>query len=132
MSVNPVLKKFLRPIYRSKLAMPFRASHLAARSFNNYYGRHVLSVLSTSFRRPNETSNFTYDLVPRNLIYLAHTLAVVLRRPIGEIRGFIEEARTDSALHEALYSGLMRAGTAATSSSTPSGAGWDGMRWCAR
>lgn len=67
-------------------------------------------MLFTSFHRPNEISNFTYDLVPRDPTCLAHTLAVVLYRPIAEIHGYIEEARTDIVLHEALYSGLKGCG----------------------
>jgi Methyltransferase domain len=48
----------------------------------------------------SETSNFTYDLTPRNEEHLAQLLALVLGRSPGEIVGYINELRQDHVLKD--------------------------------
>ncbi len=105
-----ILKKILKPMYRSRLATPARAALQSARYFNTYYRKSVASIITTTFRRPNELSNFTYDLTPRNLTELVHAIAVATGLPLCEIRTYVEEARNDSDLHNALYDGLKQRG----------------------
>jgi len=105
-----IVKQVLKPIYRSRLATPVRATLQSAIYFNTYYRRRVANIVTTTFRRPNELSNFTYDLTPRNLTELVHAIAVATGRPLGNIRAYVEEARNDADLHNALYDGLKQRG----------------------
>jgi hypothetical protein len=105
-----VLKQALKSLYRSRFVTPFRASLQSAIYFNTYYRSRIASIISTSFKRPNELSNFTYDITPRNLTELVHAIAIATGRPVGEIRAYVEEARNDVDLHNALYAGLKRRG----------------------
>ena len=121
-----LIKKILRPIYRSRLATPARATLQSLIYFNTYYRRKTASIITTTFRRPNELSNFTYDLTPRNLTELVHAISVVTGRSLGEIRAYVEEARNDAELHGALYDGLKQRGHATDAIANPFGrrVGW--------
>jgi hypothetical protein len=57
-----------------------------------------------------ETSNFTFDLTPRNDAHLAHLLALILGRSPEEITGYIDELRRDRALREAIAAQVELAG----------------------
>jgi len=109
-TMTNVLKQALKVLYRSWIVTPIRASLQSAIYFNAYYRRRIVSIVSTSFRRPNELSNFTYDLTPRNQTELVHVIAVVTGRPVREIRAYVQEVRNDIDLHSALYDGLRRRG----------------------
>ena len=121
-----IVKQFLKPIYRSRLATPVRATLQSAIYFNAYYRRHVSEIVTTTFRRPNELSNFTYDLTPRNITELIHMVSVVTGRPVDEIRAYVEEARNDADLHGALYGGLKQRGQKSEAIANPFGRriGW--------
>lgn len=108
--MTSIVKRILKPIYRSRLATPLRATLQSALYFNTYYRKRVGSIVATTFRRPNELSNFTYDLTSRNLMELVHMIAVATGRPLGDIRAYTEEVRHDADLHNALYGGLKRRG----------------------
>jgi len=94
--------------------------------FNTYYRRRIADIVTTTFRRPNELSNFTYDLTPRNMTELVHMIAVVTGRPLDEIRAYVEEARNDADLHNALYDGLKQRGHESEAIANPFGrrVGW--------
>jgi len=47
-----------------------------------------------------ETSNFTYDLTPRNMEHLAQLLAVVARQPTVDVSRYLKELSDDQALKE--------------------------------
>lgn len=47
-----------------------------------------------------ESSNFTYDLDPINVKYLASFVAVVTKRPIEEIEGYVAEILSDQEINE--------------------------------
>ena len=47
-----------------------------------------------------ETSNFTYDLTPRNMEHLAQLLAVVARQPTADVSRYLKELSDDQALKE--------------------------------
>ena len=83
---------------------PLRAKYQLAgniwyrgRYVGRYYATRVRPALSWLFRS-RETSNFTYDLTERNRAHLASMLAVVLKRPVTEITGYIDELAHDEAL----------------------------------
>jgi hypothetical protein len=124
--VIKLIKRLLKPLYYSTPLRPLRVLLLSVRYFNFYYRRNVVSILTTTFRRPNETSNFTYDLTPRNITELTHVLALITGKPLAEIRGYIEEIRTDGALHNTLYDGLKKRGHFSDMIANPFGrrAGW--------
>jgi predicted O-methyltransferase YrrM len=105
-----LLKRALKPIYNCAPLLPVRALLRSAGYFNAYYRRSVLDILATTFRRPHEVSNFTYDLTPRNVTELAHVIALVTGRDVREIRDYINEARNDQDLHDVLYERLKTRG----------------------
>jgi hypothetical protein len=49
-----------------------------------------------------ETSNFTFDLTPRNEAHLVQLLALVLGRRAEEVAGYIDELQRDGALRDAI------------------------------
>jgi hypothetical protein len=49
-----------------------------------------------------ETSNFTFDITPRNEEHLAQLLAVMLGRAPEEVAGYISEIRQDHALRDTI------------------------------
>ena len=59
-------------------------------------------------RESRETSNFTYDLTPRNELHLAHLLALVTGRPAQEIAGYFDELRHDIALRNVVIDQVER------------------------
>ena len=70
-----------------------------ARLASSYYWpkfRLILRWLLAS----RENTNFTYDITPKNQLYLAHVLAVVLDKPMEDIKAYIDEARGDEVLAE--------------------------------
>jgi hypothetical protein len=89
---------------KQAMAAPLRAKFQLAgniwyrgRYVGRYYAARVRPALPWLFRS-RETSNFTYDLTERNRAHLASMLAVVLKRPIAEISGYIDELAQDEAL----------------------------------
>lgn len=56
------------------------------------------------FARSKETTNFTYDLTPQNLDYLAHTVAHVCGASFADARNAIEEPSEDAELTEFIQS----------------------------
>ncbi|WP_220276984.1 class I SAM-dependent methyltransferase [Streptomyces himalayensis] len=50
--------------------------------------------------RSRESTNYTYNLTPLNHEHLAWFISSVSGRPVTEIRGYIEEIKTDTELHE--------------------------------
>jgi hypothetical protein len=68
-----------------------------ARYVRRYYTARIKPALPW-LMRSRELSNFTYALTERNRMYLASTLAVVLKRPVGEMVGYIEELERDEDL----------------------------------
>lgn len=59
-----------------------------------------LRMIPAWLRSSREETNFTYDITPRNRLYLAHTLVTVLDRPLAEVQAYIDEALADEALAE--------------------------------
>jgi len=74
--------------------MPFRFWF----ALSYYRGR--LWLLLLWVLRSREGSNLTYDLTEENLDYLAHPVAVVTSAPYRLARQYIDEARSDQALHQ--------------------------------
>ncbi|MFJ9809067.1 class I SAM-dependent methyltransferase [Streptomyces sp. NPDC101158] len=63
--------------------------------------RHNAGVLLRSGRwlvRSRENACFTYDLTPVNREHLAWFTATVTGRPVGELRGYLDEVESDVAL----------------------------------
>lgn len=126
MAVTNIVKQVLKPLYHSPLATPVRATVRSARFFNTYYRQRILDIVTVTFRRPNELSNFTYDLTPRNMTELSHMIAVVTGQPVSKIRAYVEEVRDDADLHNALYHGLKQRGYESDAIANPFGrrVGW--------
>lgn len=66
---------------------------------SRYYVPGLLKILPWGFRSREET-NYTYDLSPDNLRYLAHTIAVVAGTDFETVERYIAEAREDMRLRE--------------------------------
>ena len=69
-----------------------------------YYGQKLVSIRPIVMSS-RETSDFTYDLTARNLLYLVELVACVTRRHPSEIAAYIAEAIGDAALNEAASQG---------------------------
>jgi hypothetical protein len=74
----------------------YRASYVG----RYYWGRARIAL--PWLVQSRETSNFTYDLTPRNQAHLAELLAVALKRKPAEIAGYIGELVADEALKAAV------------------------------
>jgi len=75
----------------------FRNFSYRARYVARYYRARIAPAWSWLFAS-RETSNFTYDLTPRNRAHLAALIALVLKRPQAEVAGYIEELLADDQL----------------------------------
>jgi Methyltransferase domain len=82
----------------------YRASYVF-----RYYWARIRTGVSWLFVS-RESSNFTYDLTPRNEEHLAELLAFVLQRPVEEIAGYVRELRQDHALRDAVSSQVEQLG----------------------
>lgn len=84
-------------------ALPYRLREVA---------RHNARTLGSSARwllRSRETTNFTYDLTGLNRQHLAWYVSTITGKPVGEIRGYLDELDGDEQLREAV-----RVGTASS------------------
>jgi hypothetical protein len=120
------LRRALKAVYYSPPLTPLRAIRMSFRYFNAYYRNRVFGIFSTSFRRPHELSNFTYALTDRNLIELAHTVAVATARPVEEILVYMQEVEDNTVLIGTLREGLQRRGYVSDDMANPFGRrlGW--------
>ena len=50
--------------------------------------------------RSREHTNYTYDLTPRNHEHLVHWVSLVTRRPVAEVRGYLDEIDHDGNLRD--------------------------------
>jgi len=106
--MHKTLKRILKPIYYSSALNPFRSAYCSAVFFNRYYRKRVFGIVGTTFRLPRELANFTYDLTPHNLNDLAHVVAIVSRKPVDEVRSYIDEARHDADLNHAIRQAMAK------------------------
>ncbi|GAB3894967.1 class I SAM-dependent methyltransferase [Spirosoma agri] len=67
----------------------------ASRSYNHRYGQILRWGVNS-----REDTNFTYELTDDNLLYLAHTVAVVANVKPETVLTYINEARNDVALRD--------------------------------
>jgi hypothetical protein len=72
-----------------------RRIYLASR----YSSKSYTQILKWALKS-NEYTNFTYDLKDSNILYMAHTIAVVTNTDYKVISGYIEEARNDQQLKD--------------------------------
>ena len=71
------------------------------RYVSRYYAARIKPALPWLIRS-RETSNFTYDLTPRNLEHLAHMLAVATARPKQVMALYLRELLDDAELKSAV------------------------------
>lgn len=64
---------------------------------SSYFNKKYWQILKWGFTS-NESNNFTYELSEDNLLYLAHTVAIVLNKSPKEIRTYIDELNNDAEL----------------------------------
>ena len=62
-----------------------------------YYNKRYLEILNWGIESKEDT-NFTYDLKEGNLVYLAHTIAVVTKVDYKVVLEYIKEAQNDQEL----------------------------------
>ncbi len=67
----------------------------ASRSYNHRYGQILRWGIES-----REDTNFTYELTEDNLLYLAHTVAVVADVAPETVQTYIREAQTDESLRD--------------------------------
>jgi predicted O-methyltransferase YrrM len=93
------LKKGLKRLYYSPYANPFRPLYYTGYFFNWYFRPRVCQLVRKTFGT-GEITNFTYDLTPKNLDYLAHMTAFAARRSRQDMADYIAEARNDVELKQ--------------------------------
>jgi hypothetical protein len=91
------LRKKLKALYHSPYFNPFRPLYYTFHFFNWYFRPRLCQLVRKTFGA-DEITNFTYDLTPKNLSYLAHTISLVTGLPRERIAGYIAEARNDAEL----------------------------------
>jgi hypothetical protein len=84
---------------------PFRPMYRAT-IFSRYFWPNIISGFAWSLRR-TETSNFYYDLTPKNLLELANFVSVVTKVELSKVQEYVDEVRGDSDLAEHIRSNLM-------------------------
>ncbi len=81
--------------------MLFRLTRLAARTANAFkYVRRPVQEFLAWTAVSKEHTNYSYDLHPRNVAYLAATVALATSKPVKEIEGYVREAVEDEALRQ--------------------------------
>jgi hypothetical protein len=66
---------------------------------STYFNKKYWQIFKWGFTS-NENNNFTYDLTDENLLYLAHTIGIVLNKKPEEIKTYINELNNDSELKD--------------------------------
>jgi hypothetical protein len=84
---------------------PFRPAYRIT-IFSRYFWPNIVGGLNWSLRR-TETSNFYYDLTPKNLLELANFVSVVTKVELSKVQEYVDEVRGDSDLAEHIRSNLM-------------------------
>jgi predicted O-methyltransferase YrrM len=78
-----------------------------ARHFYDMYYRQQVENIRPTVLNSRETNNFTYELHPRNLSYLAEMVACATGQPSAVITAYIEEAINDQVMNQAVADGEM-------------------------
>jgi hypothetical protein len=78
-----------------------------ARHFYDMYYRQQVENIRPTVLNSRETSNFTYELHPRNLSYLAETVACATGQPSAVVAAYIDEAINDQVMNQAVADGEM-------------------------
>ena len=82
----PIIGRLAGVVFRLRLTAPFVWRRFAS--------------ASSWLVRSRETTNYTYDLAPRNLKHLAAFVSVVAKVSFDEAHGYIQELLDDRELHE--------------------------------
>lgn len=88
-----MLSRLPHPLWMDRLSY-YPTRFRTAFSYYRAPLRNIFSWLVSS----SENTNFTYDLTPLNLSYLANTLSLVTGSSVTEISGYLEEILNDEAL----------------------------------
>ena len=70
-------------------------------SASSYFNRKYWQIFKWGFSSKEDT-NYTYDLTPSNILYLAKTIAVVTNSDYKEALGYINEIQNDAALKKSI------------------------------
>ena len=84
----------------------FARRRAVGRLYADYFAPNI-SALRPLVMASRETSDFTYDLTPQNLRYLAELVACATARPAAEIAAYIDEAINDTKLNAAAARGVL-------------------------
>jgi hypothetical protein len=93
-----------RAAYQQGRLFSYRASYVA-----RYYWPRLRAGALWLFRS-RETSNFTFDVTPRNELHLAQLLALATGSSPEQVIGYFDEIRGDAALRNAITDQVMRLG----------------------
>ena len=73
---------------------------------SRYFWPNIIRGFSWSLRR-TETSNFYYDLTPRNLLELSNFVSVVTKVELSKVSEYVDEVRNDSDLSDHIRTNLL-------------------------
>lgn len=95
------MSRILRALKKIWILNFFRRLHIASRYFNKKY----VQIVKWGFSSREDT-NFTYDLTPDNISYLAHTISAVTKLPYTETMKYLLEVQSDTTLKETILTAL--------------------------
>jgi len=72
---------------------------------SKYYNKYYWQILKWGFTSREDT-NYTFDLSPENIQYLAHTISVVTEIEYSSILSYIEEAEADLLLKKSIIDSI--------------------------
>jgi hypothetical protein len=87
--------KILKPLRNIWLFHFLWRIFVASKNFNKKYTQIIVWGI-----RSKEDTNYTYDLTDTNILYLAHTIAIITNKNHKEILSYINEARNDNELKD--------------------------------
>lgn len=114
---------YVSEIFRAAVPAPLRrwrrslldrrnAERDAVAAIDHLTKRYILRyvpMVESIYRQTGETHNFTYDLAPKSIAYLAEILSISLNQPVATISGFIDEAMNDVSLQRHILEGTNHA-----------------------
>lgn len=95
------MKKFLRILKRVWFLNFIRRVWNASKYFNRKY----VQIIKWGFSSREDT-NYTYDLTPENVTYLAQTIAAITKISYAKILEYINEALSDDELKNAILNAI--------------------------
>ena len=97
------MRKILRPLKNIRVLNLIRRLYFAS----TYYNKRYWQILKWGFTS-REDANFTYQLTPGNMNYLAHTISIVTKVEYAVISRYLEEIQSDEIVRKTIETAIER------------------------